>query len=64
MPTPDAIDTSGLSISEADMNELLDVNTDEWKQEAVSIREHYAKFGDRLPGELMKELEDLEKRLG
>ena len=64
MPTPDAIDTSGLSVSEADMNELLDVNTDEWKQEVLSIREHYARFGDRLPGELMKELEDLEKRLG
>ncbi len=64
MPTPDAIDTSGLSVSEADMNELLDVNRDEWKQEVLSIREHYARFGDRLPGELMKELEDLEKRLG
>ena len=49
MPAPDAIDIRA-HISEADMNELLDVNTDEWKQEAVSIREHYAKFGPSARG--------------
>ena len=63
MPTEDAIDTTGLSVSAADMKELLDVNKDEWKKEVPSIREHYAKFGDRLPEELKKELDALEKRL-
>jgi len=64
MPTEDAIDTTGLDVSAADMKELLNVNQDEWKDELASIREHYAKFGDRLPAELIKELEGLEKRLG
>jgi len=43
---------------------LLSKSGDEWKNELASIREHYAKFGDRLPAELIKELEGLEKRLG
>ncbi len=64
MPTPDAIDRSGLNVSEADMAELLDVNRDEWRREVQGIREHYAKFGDRLPKELANELQSLEKRLG
>jgi phosphoenolpyruvate carboxykinase (GTP) len=64
MPTEDAIDTNGLNIGAADMKDLLNVNQDEWKDELASIREHYAKFGDRLPAELIKELEGLEKRLG
>ncbi|MGI6776636.1 MAG: phosphoenolpyruvate carboxykinase (GTP) [Acetivibrionales bacterium] len=63
MPTADAIDRDGLDISEADMKELLKVDKEEWKKEIASIREHYAKFGSRLPKELAKQLEDLEKRI-
>ena len=63
MPTEDAIDTTGLSVSAADMKELLSVNKEEWKKEIEGIREHYKKFGDRLPAELKKELNALEKRL-
>ena len=63
MPTIDAIDREGLEVSEADMGELLKVNSEEWLQEVESIREHYAKFGDKLPKELMAELDSLEKRL-
>lgn len=63
MPTIDAIDRDGLDVSDADMAELLKVNTEEWLQEVASIREHYAKFGDRLPKELQAELDALEKRL-
>jgi phosphoenolpyruvate carboxykinase (GTP) len=64
MPTEDAIDTTGLDVTAADMKELLNVNKDEWKNELAGIREHYAKFGSRFPAELNKELADLEKRLG
>ncbi|HYH04661.1 MAG TPA: phosphoenolpyruvate carboxykinase (GTP) [Bacillota bacterium] len=63
MPTVDAIDRSGLDVSEADMVELLKVDKDEWLKEVASIREHYAKFGDHLPQELSAQLEALEKRL-
>ena len=63
MPTPDAIDTTGLDVSESDMEELLDVKKDEWLQEVASIKEHYAKYGSKLPAELKAQLEGLEKRL-
>lgn len=64
MPTEDAIDRTGLDdVSDADMEELLKVNKDLWLQEVASIKEHYAKFGDRLPKEMIAELEALEKRL-
>ncbi len=63
MPTVDAIDTNGLDVSESDMAELLKVNKDEWLKEVESIKEHYAKFGDKLPKEMAKQLAALEERL-
>lgn len=63
MPATDAVDTNGLDVSEADMAELLKVNKEEWLKEVVSIKEHYAKLGDRLPKELAAQLDALEKRL-
>ena len=63
MPTTDAIDTNGLDVSEADMAELLKVNKDEWLKEVESIKEHYTKFGDKLPKEMAKQLAALEERL-
>lgn len=63
MPTLDGIDRSGLDVSEADMQELLKVDKAEWLKEVASIREHYARFGDRLPKELQAQLNALEERL-
>ncbi len=62
MPTLDAIDRTGLDVSDEDMKELLKVNKEEWLKEVASIREHYAKF-DRLPKELNDQLDALERRL-
>lgn len=64
MPTEDALDLAGLkNVSDSDMKELLKVDIEEWKKEVSSIREHYAKFGDKLPNELAVQLDELEKRL-
>lgn len=63
MPTADAIDTEGLDVSASDMAELLKVNKDEWLREVASIKEHYAKYGENMPKELIAQLEALEKRL-
>jgi phosphoenolpyruvate carboxykinase (GTP) len=63
VPSIDAIDVAGLSISKENMVELLKVNTEEWKNEIATIKEHYTKFGDRLPKELWDELAGLETRL-
>jgi len=64
LPTPGAIDTSGLNIPKDNMEKLLKVDKEGWKAELPSIREHYEKFGDKLPTTLKDELAALEKRLG
>jgi len=64
LPESDAIDTKGLPVSAKDMSELLKVDVKEWKKELEGIKEHYAKFGSRLPKALSDELAGLEKRLG
>jgi phosphoenolpyruvate carboxykinase (GTP) len=63
MPTVDAIERPA-GVTEEDMKELLAVDIEGWKKEIADIREnHYPKFGNRLPKELMNELEAIEKRL-
>jgi phosphoenolpyruvate carboxykinase (GTP) len=63
VPAPGAIDTSGLTISEHDMTELLKVDVNDWLKEVESIKKHYSQFGDRLPQGLKDELAALEQRL-
>ncbi len=64
MPTPEAIDISGLDMTQDDMKELLAIDVDGWKKEVESIRENYKTYGAKLPAELKRQLEELEKRLG
>jgi phosphoenolpyruvate carboxykinase (GTP) len=64
LPTKDALDLDGLDISDSDLEELLKVDPEEWKKQVPLIREHLAKFGDRLPAGLKDEIDALEKRLG
>jgi phosphoenolpyruvate carboxykinase (GTP) len=63
LPTLDAIDFSGLNMNDNDKAMLLRVDVDGWLQEIPMIKEYYASFGNHLPAELSKEIEDLEKRL-
>jgi phosphoenolpyruvate carboxykinase (GTP) len=58
------IDTTGLDISDDAMARLLEVDTDGWRGQLPQMHEHFARFGDRLPGELRAQLEELEGRLG
>jgi phosphoenolpyruvate carboxykinase (GTP) len=64
VPTMGAVDRTGLAVSDADMEELLRVDPEAWRAEAQSIREHFARFGERLPPRLWTQLESLEARLG
>ena len=63
MPTPDDIDRAGLDATDEELHEILTIDKAEWEQELASIREYYAGFGDKLPKELMKQLEAVEERL-
>lgn len=63
LPAKGAIDTSGLDVSEADMDELLHVYNEQWLAEVASIRQHYVNYGEKLPKELNDQLNALEERL-
>jgi phosphoenolpyruvate carboxykinase (GTP) len=58
------IDVTGLDVSRDDMEELLNVDIEGWRQQLPQMHEHFARFGDRLPGELRDQLVALEQRLG
>ena len=59
-----AIDTAGLDLEPGALDELLTVTEDDWRGEADNLGEFFAKFGDRLPGEMNRQRHELIKRLG
>ncbi|MDR1669018.1 MAG: phosphoenolpyruvate carboxykinase (GTP) [Oscillospiraceae bacterium] len=63
MPALGDIDVAGLNVSESDMAELLKVDKESWLAEVQSIKEHYAKYGEKLPKVLSEQLAALEQRL-
>jgi phosphoenolpyruvate carboxykinase (GTP) len=63
LPEPRDLDTKGLDLSDASLKKLLSVDVEGWLAEVPLIREHFAKFGNRLPEGLKQEVDDLEKRL-
>ncbi len=63
VPTPDALDTSGLDIDAAVLAELLAVNAESWRQEIPLIERQFDFIGERLPAALRDQLDELEKRL-
>ncbi|HEY6549852.1 MAG TPA: phosphoenolpyruvate carboxykinase (GTP) [Solirubrobacterales bacterium] len=63
LPAEDAINTEGLNIDREAMRELLSVDEDLFRQQLPQIKEHLAKFGDRLPDQLNEQLAGLERRL-
>jgi phosphoenolpyruvate carboxykinase (GTP) len=63
LPTLDALDLTGLPISEQDLKDLLSVDIAGWKAEADNIADNYSKFGTHIPAALRQELENLRARL-
>ncbi len=63
LPTPTDLDTSGLSVNAADLEEILSVDVTGWREAIPQIREHYAAFGPKLPNQLLESLDSLDKSL-
>jgi len=63
LPAPGALDLSGLRLPEAALRALLRVDVEGWNTEVLLIKEHYERFGSRLPQGLSDELAALEQRL-
>jgi phosphoenolpyruvate carboxykinase (GTP) len=64
VPAEGELDSSGLDVTPEDMAKLLEVDPEEWRAQLPRLKEHYAMFGERLPGALREQLQALEARLG
>ena len=62
LPFAKDIDTEGLDMDDAVMEELLGVDKQLWEAEIDGIEEFYSKF-DRLPDKLRRELDKLRSRI-
>ncbi|HEV7512669.1 MAG TPA: phosphoenolpyruvate carboxykinase (GTP) [Candidatus Acidoferrum sp.] len=63
VPGPGGLTLDGLKISPAAIEELLQVNPDDWQSEMDDTRQFFDKFGARLPREMREEHEKLGRRL-
>jgi phosphoenolpyruvate carboxykinase (GTP) len=63
VPPLEALDLSGLRLSEMQRAELLRVDIDGWLQEIPLIRRYYDQFGSRTPERLLQEVREMETRL-
>jgi len=63
VPKAEDINLDGLDFSLDTLKSILLVKKDQWAKEADGITEFYAKFGDKLPAELRKQLDILKKNV-
>jgi phosphoenolpyruvate carboxykinase (GTP) len=63
VPTPDALDVTGLDMSPAQVDTALAVDVDEWRREVPLIEEWFDKIGTSLPSSMRDELAALKQRL-
>ncbi len=63
VPTPEALDTSGLKMRPDDLKHALTVDAEEWQREVADIEKWFTKIGTSLPTSMRDELESLKLRL-
>ncbi|WP_411073708.1 phosphoenolpyruvate carboxykinase (GTP) [Streptomyces sp. cmx-4-7] len=64
LPTVESLDTDGLDLPAEDLEFLLKVDRDVWREEAALVPDHLNTFGDHTPKELWDEHRALVERLG
>ncbi|MEU9778867.1 MULTISPECIES: phosphoenolpyruvate carboxykinase (GTP) [unclassified Streptomyces] len=64
LPAPGSLDTEGLELAQADLDYLLTVDPEVWREEAALVPGHLDTFGDHTPKELWEEYRALVDRLG
>ena len=63
VPTPESLDLDGVEVSDADLEDALKVDREEWLAEVESIQEWFDRFGDSLPDSIASQLDGLKQRL-
>jgi phosphoenolpyruvate carboxykinase (GTP) len=64
IPTPSALDTSGLDVTPARLTEALRWDAGEWRHALGELDTFFAQFGPRLPAPIDQELKATLRRLG
>jgi phosphoenolpyruvate carboxykinase (GTP) len=64
VPSRNALTLDGLNLSSETIDELLEVDPEDWEQELVDSKEFLQKFESRLPREIRAEHDKLSGRLG
>jgi phosphoenolpyruvate carboxykinase (GTP) len=63
VPTPEALDLTGLDLDPGVLEQLLSVDAESWRAEVPQLEQHYESLGDTVPDTLKDQLQELEKRL-
>ncbi len=63
LPAPGALDTDGLGLSADDLDVLLSVDADAWKQEVAHMPEYFRTFDGHMPSQVWAMYHDLLDRL-
>jgi phosphoenolpyruvate carboxykinase (GTP) len=64
VPAGDELNVQGLDLSAEELGKLLTVDAEEVRDQLPQVKEHLARFGDRLPTEIQVQLEALQRRVG
>ncbi|MFJ8492398.1 phosphoenolpyruvate carboxykinase (GTP) [Streptomyces sp. NPDC094038] len=64
LPTRASLDTNGLDLADGDLDFLLTVDKEIWREEAALVPDHLNTFGEHTPKELWAEYRALVERLG
>ena len=63
LPTPEAIETDGLSLMHGATKELTSVDKAGWLNGVKEMEKFYSQFGKRMPAEIWDEHRNLSERL-
>ncbi|MGA0209322.1 MAG: phosphoenolpyruvate carboxykinase (GTP), partial [Candidatus Nanopelagicales bacterium] len=63
IPVLDDLDLDGVDVSAVDLNELFDIDSRSWLEEADMTEEYLTQFGDRVPLAIREQLQELRQRL-
>ncbi|RPF27223.1 phosphoenolpyruvate carboxykinase (GTP) [Georgenia muralis] len=64
LPRPQDLNLEGLELTDEQLEALFAVDRASWLAEADLTEEYFAQFGDRLPAEMTRQLDQLRARLG
>ncbi|MBX3095056.1 MAG: phosphoenolpyruvate carboxykinase (GTP) [Cryobacterium sp.] len=63
VPTPTGIDRAGLEITDEDFTELFEIDNAKWLDELDDTEKFFSRFGDRLPEEIVNQLDTAREKL-